>query len=85
MFFSQEGGVAFLYHPCSDVKEIKKLRKVAEMCLRKYILTPSDNLPKDMVCIHYKFITKSAKLIFRPLILKAKKFWRLFNLMDLTV
>lgn len=41
-----------LYHPCADAAEVNKLRAVVTGCLRRYIITPYDKLPKQAVSIH---------------------------------
>lgn len=42
-----QGGIAFLYHPCTHDDEKEKLRAVANACLRRYILSPSEVLTEE--------------------------------------
>ncbi len=45
----RRGGVAFLYHPCTDELLVDDLRTVAQSCLNYYVMTPYPNLTEAMV------------------------------------
>ncbi len=47
----QYGAVAFLYHPCAPLGEVMKLKRLARSCLQRHVITPSRDLPQDMVSI----------------------------------
>lgn len=44
----QHGGIAFLFHPCAEKKEIENLRQVASQCLHRYVLAPYRKLSEEM-------------------------------------
>ena len=43
----EHGAAAFLYDPCADQKEIDAFKSLAKSCLRRHIITPYKNLPKN--------------------------------------
>lgn len=43
----EHGAVVFLYHPCADQEEVRRLKKIARRCLRRHIITPYRKLPLD--------------------------------------
>lgn len=50
----QHGAAVFLYHPCADEVEIKKLKDLARSCLRKHIITPYRPLGTEKVTFFSK-------------------------------
>ena len=48
----KKGGVAFLYHPCTDEEQVDQLRVVARDYLN-HVLTPYPNLTNEEVCMKY--------------------------------
>ena len=46
IFHFSMGGVVFLYHPCANRTYVDGLRRLAKLCLRRYVLTPYERLDK---------------------------------------
>ena len=43
----QHGAIVMLYHPCADPAQVDMLRGIVTHCLRKHIITPYKQLPKQ--------------------------------------
>ncbi|XP_030831549.1 uncharacterized protein LOC105441222 [Strongylocentrotus purpuratus] len=43
----EHGAAVFLYHPCADMSEVTRFRRIARGCLRKHIITPYKELTKE--------------------------------------
>lgn len=43
----EHGGIAALYHPCADLRGISILKKLVKSCLRKHIISPVKEIPRD--------------------------------------
>ncbi|RWS13710.1 DUF3105 domain containing protein-like protein [Dinothrombium tinctorium] len=43
----EHGSVVMLYHPCAHPCMVDRLRKIVVNCIRKHVITPNVNLPKD--------------------------------------
>lgn len=48
----KRGGVAFLYHPCTNIEQVEQLKALARECLNMYVVTPYPHLTEEQVCIH---------------------------------
>jgi hypothetical protein len=45
--FQYLGAATFLFDPCADFAQIVRFKRIAKSCLRKHIITPYKNLPKN--------------------------------------
>jgi len=46
-YIIQHGGIAFLFHPCTESAEINLLRNLATNCLHRHIIAPYNMLSKE--------------------------------------
>lgn len=56
----EHGAAIFLYHPCGDPGQIKKLVRIAKSCLRRYVITPYKALPAETP---YAIVTYGCRLM----------------------
>ncbi|XP_022093225.1 uncharacterized protein LOC110980648 [Acanthaster planci] len=43
----EHGCAVFLYHPCADPEQVDEVRAIANVCLRKHIITPMKELSRE--------------------------------------
>ncbi|XP_038075041.1 uncharacterized protein LOC119742879 [Patiria miniata] len=43
----EHGCAVFLYHPCADPQQVQEMRVIADLCLRKHIITPLKELSRE--------------------------------------